>query len=117
MCERHQCPVDQKYYEIEPLMTKLFHDERLSRGDGKQLRALIQHYMKVECDSWPAHCPPATCPFARPGEAWVSYLGYTSMNDVLRSYELSAKIEPPTRRRGFDAMKATWAQLPGSMKG
>lgn len=117
MPERHQCPVDQSYYELEPLMSKLVYDGRLLRGEAKQMQMLIKQYMSVECDTWPTRCPPGTCPFARPGPEWVGYLGYTSMNDVLRQYELTTKLEAPKPRRGFDAMKATWAQLPGSVKG
>lgn len=103
------CSATGIYPLISALMRELFYDNSLSPQKQTELIEALDSYCDIECD---VTCEMPQCPYARPSD-WVSFVGYTSLSDLLDHYDHENGIVPIKRRGGIDPLKASWARRPG----
>jgi hypothetical protein len=103
------CSASSIYPIISDLMRQLFHNSSLTDPQKLNLTEALDKYFDIECD---VVCAMPQCPYTRPSD-WVSFLGYTSLSDLLDHYDYEEGIAPIKVRGGIDTLRATWARRPG----
>jgi hypothetical protein len=107
------CEAEALFDEIVKYLQTLSDGIRLSSLEDKKLRSLLDQYWHgVECPEGKT-CLPNNCLFAKP-IPWVEYHGYTSLGDLLYSFEYEGIEVLKLKNRGsINPLDAHWARRDG----